>query len=225
MFPLFTVDGRVAARDSRMWKLLLSKLVISIMMVDSLTSLAYAAQIYYSYSVGMCPYMGANNCVMHRNLFIIMVVVAASDTVISMMFTFFGPVWLEANSRFVAAFHVLDFFAEVALLSFSFIPAKRGMASGQAGNLQFLILSAVLTMFSFVFKMIGMRRMLVLYQEARKRVRQIQIQVKGSAQWPVLSARLTILPSEVSVIDAVGQAPDAGIPHVQLPESTEAPRP
>jgi hypothetical protein len=134
MSSLFVADGAMADRVASFCSLLWEAIFLSCFLLDSLTSLAYAAQIYYPYSIGICPYMGRMDCGMHLRLFTTVVLVAAFDTAVSMAFTLINATWLEGQHYLRLTLHIANFLLETVLLVCAVWPPRFGMTKGQGGG-------------------------------------------------------------------------------------------
>jgi hypothetical protein len=171
MASLFTWEGKMADRNASFCSLLLGAIFLSCFLLDSLTSLAYAAQIYYPYSNGICPYMGRMDCGMHLRLFITVVLAATGDTAISMAFTFINETWLEGQHNLRLTLHITNFLLETLLLVCAGLPPRFGMTKGQGGGVAFIVVSAFFTVLTLICTLIGFQKLLLAVKATMAQIR------------------------------------------------------
>jgi hypothetical protein len=172
MASLFTWEGKVADRNASFCSLLWGAIFLSCFLLDSLTSLAYAAQIYHPYSNGICPYMGRMDCGMHLRLFITVVLAAAGDTAVSMAFNLINAAWLEGQQTLRLTLHITNFLLEILLLVCAGLPPRFGMIKGQIGGVAFIVVSAFFTLLTLICTLIGFQQLLVAMKATLTRIGQ-----------------------------------------------------
>lgn len=161
------------------------------LIIDSFTSLAFAMQIYYPASRGVCPYDQHSACAPHWKLFYTMIVWAVVDMVVAMAFGFIPD--LYAKPRLLLALHTVDFVAEGVILGCSFFAVLHSMTEGV--SLQFLVASAALTLVTFIGTMIGGKRAYRLVMAVKSRMRSSRVQ-----SMPVASTPITHAPAEAALL-------------------------
>jgi hypothetical protein len=171
MVALFVIEGKVANRDASFCSLLWGEVSVSCFLLDSLTSLAYAAQIYHPYSNGICPYMGGMDCGMHLKLVITVVLAAAVDTAVSIVFTFINATWLENQHYLRLTLHITNFLLETVLLVCAGLPPRFGMTKGQGGGVGFIVVSAFFTLLTLICTLFGIQQLLLAVKATMERVR------------------------------------------------------
>jgi hypothetical protein len=197
MYQLFALEGLMAARDRKFGALLWDKLIVTIKLMDSLTSLAYAAQIYYPYSESICPYMDVQNCDVHKKLFIVVVVTAISDGVLSMAFSFLNSTWLKGMYSLQTSLHVTNFCLEITLLVCSYFPTRLGMTKGQGGSIPFIVLSAFFTFLTLLATLIGMQRLFVAFKASMTRI-QSSLRISHTARSSASQGQVMSFSAEVA---------------------------